>query len=113
MDILFLEVAASVANPYVAASVLFWTVLLCGFGILSAYHRCPRTVRWAGSLVGLILVARTRDGQQLIGSMLYSVMSLRLVDVGFWDGPSTSVAPTIAVITTLTAWMLARRSTLG
>jgi hypothetical protein len=113
MDLVFLEVDGSLENTYAAASVLLWAVLLCCFGILGVCGRCPRTIRWTGAALGLILAARTRNGQQLIGSMLYSATSAGWVDVGFWDGPSTSVAPTIAVIATITAWMWDRRSKLG
>ena len=109
MDILILEVEGTLANPLVAAAVILWTAVLSGAAVLATWRGIPTLMRCAALGGGIVMSLGTRAAQQEIGSLLYSLSSGRFIDVGFWHGPPTWIAPLGALLVGLTVLLTQRR----
>ena len=106
---MILEVDGSLNNPFAAAAVAIWAAVLSGVAVTAALRCCPLIVRLGALALVLAMSTATRYAQYRIGSILYSVADGRMVDVGFWGGPPTWIAPLVAGAVSVTAWAVLRR----
>lgn len=109
MDFMILEVDGSLSNPMAAASVAIWAAVLSALALVPACRSCPLLVRVATLALAIALAADTRMAQHRVGSFLYSVLAWRVIDVGFWYGPPTWIAPAVATAVGVTGWVMDRR----
>ena len=109
---MILEVDGSLTNPMAAGAVAIWAIILSGVALVAALRICPPLVRLGAFILVSVMSTATRHAQHLIGSILYSVVDWRVVDVGFWYGPPTWIAPLVAGIVGFAAWIIRRRGSL-
>ena len=116
MDLMILEVDGSLTNPFAAGAVAVWAVFLSAVAV-TAVQLLTRSRFPAGSvlLFGVFgfLVLITRLAQDMLGQVLYSIVDLRMVRVGFWGGPPVWIAPTVGCLSGFAAWVYFRRKRLG
>jgi hypothetical protein len=97
MDFLILEVDGSLANPFVAATVLVWTAVLSGIAVAAVRQFAESRRAWpAWTLVLAVAVLITKQGQLSIGHVLYRIVDPGITDVGFWGGPPVWIAPVVS-----------------
>ena len=112
MDLMILEVDGSLANPFAAGAVAVWAAVLSAVAV-TAVRQLTRSGFPAGSLIlcGLFvaLALITRRAQDRVGEVLYSIAELRMIQVGFWFGPPTWIAPTVGCLFGVAAWVYFRR----
>lgn len=108
MDLLFLEVDGSLANPYVAGAVAAWTVILSAGAVWLAQSivRSGRAAAKTALFVGLLPL--TMPAQIILGEILYQLTHPAVTSVGFWGGPPIWIAPAVSCSVALMSWMYFR-----
>ena len=109
MDILILEVDGSLRNPLAAAAVAIWALVLSCIALVAALPRAQPVVRFGALIVAMVISTATRSAQHWIGGAMYSLADWRIVDVGFWYGPPTWIAPLVAAVVGTAAWIGRRK----
>ena len=104
MDIITLEVDGSLNNPVAVGAVAIWSAVLIGVALVAALRGCPVVVRLGAVILVIVMSTGTRYAQYRIGSILYSLAAWQMVDVGFWHGPPSWIAPLVAGVVGITAW---------
>jgi hypothetical protein len=101
MDLLYLEVDGSLANPFAAGAVAIWTALLsmATWRLARRYPIPAHSFIWAACLIVLLVV--TRPAQFVIGNVLYQISDPGITSVGFWGGPPIWIATPIACVVAL------------
>lgn len=97
MDLLTIEVDGSLANPLASATVVFWAVVLSAL-VVATIARLARR-RSSGMILLVLTIALmwgTKRAQNVVGNLIAAVVLGGWVDVGFWGGPPTWIAPVVA-----------------